>query len=71
MVAEGGEGRLKARAIYAELDDKVVAMYEAVRKVCDPLNTLNPGVKQVNDVRTIATQLKAAHTAAAPAQVGL
>ena len=71
MVAEGGEGRLKARGIYAELDEKVVAMYEAVRKVCDPLGTLNPGVKQVNDVRTVATQLKAVHTAPEPARVGL
>ena len=71
MVAEGGEGRLKARGIYPELDDKVVAMYEAVRKVCDPLGTLNPGVKQVNDVRVIATQLKSTHTAMAPARVEL
>ena len=71
MVAEGGEGRLKARGIYPELDDKVVAMYEAVRKVCDPLGTLNPGVKQVNDVRVIATQLKSAHAAMAPARVEL
>lgn len=71
MVAEGGEGRLKARGIYPELDDKVVAMYEAVRKVCDPLGTLNPGVKQVNDIRAIATQLKSTHAAAAPARVEL
>ena len=71
MVAEGGEGRLKARGVYAELDDKVVAMYEAVRKVCDPLGTLNPGVKQANDVRAVATQLKSVPVAVDPARVGL
>lgn len=58
MIAEGGEGRLKAHAIYPELDAKVVSMYQAVRKVCDPLGTLNPGVKQDNDVRTTAAQVR-------------
>ena len=58
MIAEGGEGRLKARSVYAELDEKTVAMYEAVRKACDPFGTLNPGVKQVNDVRTLASKLR-------------
>lgn len=58
MVAEGGEGRLKARSVYPELDEKVVAMYEAIRTVCDPHNTLNPGVKQSNDLRTLASELR-------------
>ncbi len=71
MVAEGGEGRLKARSVYAELDEKVVAMYEAVRKVCDPHGTLNPGVKQSGDVRTLVSQLKSRHVPVAPARFGL
>jgi D-lactate dehydrogenase len=71
MLAEGGEGRLKARAIYAELDEKVIELYHAVRKVCDPLGTLNPGVKQVNDVRTLAGQLQDTHAAAEFARFGL
>lgn len=71
MLAEGGEGRLKARAIYAELDEKVIELYQAVRKVCDPLGTLNPGVKQVNDVRTLAGQLQDTHAAAEFARFGL
>ncbi len=71
MVAEGGEGRMKARSIYAELDEKVVEMYAAIRKVCDPLGTLNPGVKQVNDVRTIASQLQDGHASAEFARFGL
>ena len=71
MVAEGGEGRLKARSVYVELDDRVVAMYEAVRKVCDPHGTLNPGVKQSGDVRTLVAQLKSNHSATDPARFGL
>ena len=58
MIAEGGEGRLKARSVYAELDPRVVEMYAAVRKVCDPLGTLNPGVKEPNDLRTVVAQIR-------------
>jgi len=57
MVAEGGEGRLKARSIYAQLDERVVAMYAAIRTVCDPFGTLNPGVKQPVDVRELVSML--------------
>ena len=58
MVAEGGEGRLKARATYAQLDDKLVKLYADIRRVCDPHGILNPGVKEVVDVRTLADQLR-------------
>lgn len=71
MVAEGGEGRLKARAIYAELDPRVVELYDAVRKVCDPLGTLNPGVKQANELKAIAGQLSDTHDRGQFARFGL
>lgn len=71
MVAEGGEGRLKTRAIYAELDTRVVEMYDAIRKVFDPFGTLNPGVKQVSDVRTLASALGDEYGAADFARFGL
>ncbi|MEO5949636.1 MAG: FAD-binding oxidoreductase [Candidatus Saccharimonas sp.] len=58
MLAEGGEGRLKTRTIHAQLDERVVAMYAAVRKVCDPYGTLNPGVKQSIDVRELVAMLR-------------
>lgn len=58
MLAEGGEGRLKARPIYAQLDPRVVEMYAAIRKVCDPYGTLNPGVKQALDIRDQVTMLR-------------
>lgn len=71
MIAEGGEGRIKALTIYPQLDEKVVEMYAAIRKVCDPLGTLNPGVKQITDVRTLAGQLQDTPTTAEFARFGL
>jgi FAD/FMN-containing dehydrogenase len=57
MVAEGGEGRLKPKFIYSELDEKRVQLYKDIRSVCDPHGILNPGVKEVTDVRQLAEQL--------------
>jgi FAD/FMN-containing dehydrogenase len=57
MVAEGGEGRLKPNFIYSELDEKLVQLYKDIRSVCDPHGILNPGVKEVTDVRQLAEQL--------------
>lgn len=71
MLAEGGEGRLKAKFINAHLDEKLVEMYTEIRKVCDPHGTLNPGVKQANDVRTLAAMLRDQHEAGQNARYGL
>lgn len=71
MLAEGGEGRLKAKFIYSHLDEKLVQMYEEIRKVCDPHGTLNPGVKQVNEVRAMAEMLRDHHEAGQNARYGL
>ena len=71
MIAEGAEGRLKAKFVYDQLDEKTVAMYEEVRNVCDPQGTLNPGVKQVNDLRTMAGMLHDKHEVAGSARFGL
>ena len=57
MIAEGGEGRLKTRAMYSQLDPRVVEMYTAIRQVCDPFGMLNPGVKQVVDARELVGML--------------
>lgn len=52
------EGRLNAFAGYAQLEDAVVELNAAIRKVFDPFATLNPGVKQAVDLRTLARQLR-------------
>ncbi len=71
MVAEGGEGRLKTHAVYAQLDERVVEMHQAVRAVFDPLGTLNPGVKQPANVRTLASMLRKDHEGGQLARFGL
>ncbi|MFZ1258210.1 MAG: FAD-binding oxidoreductase [Candidatus Saccharimonas sp.] len=71
MIAEGGEGRLKAPFVYAELDEKVVKLYQEVRKVCDPFNTLNPGVKAVGEVKELVPMLRSSPDAGQLAHFGV
>lgn len=71
MVAEGGEGRLKSKIIYGQTDQKVVAMYTAIRSVCDPFGTLNPGVKQDTELKEVAGSLRGEFEAGQMARFGL
>ena len=71
VIAEGGEGRLKAHAVYANIDSRAVEMFTAIRKVFDPYGTLNPGVKQANDIRALATQLQDGSDRAGIARFGV
>jgi len=60
-VSDGAEGRLKANAAWANLDDEEIALYEAVRSVFDPFSTLNPGVKQKNELRSLVSSLRSSY----------
>lgn len=71
LIAEGGEGRLRSRAIYRELDDRVIEMYEKIRSICDPRGTLNPGVKQPNEAHALAPHVRDTHAAGQFARFGL
>ena len=71
MIAEGGEGRLKGRSIYPNLDEKLVQMYRDIKKVCDPHGILNPGVKEVAEVRQLADALRDDSAIASVARWGL
>jgi FAD/FMN-containing dehydrogenase len=64
LVAEGGEGRLKARFAYAQLDDDVKELYAAIKAAFDPYGILNPGVKQEVEVRQLVTMLRKDYDAA-------
>lgn len=63
IVAESGEGRLKTHAAYKELDSDVVEFFAAIKAVFDPHGILNPGVKQPNEIRTLASQLRSDYDA--------
>lgn len=61
FVSDGAEGRLKANAAWSILDDNEIALFEAVRSIFDPFNTLNPGVKQPSDIRSLVTALRTSY----------
>lgn len=57
MSAESGEGRLRATASHTQLDDESLNIYPQIREAFDPFGTLNPGVKQTSDLKTLISQL--------------
>lgn len=61
FVSDGAEGRLKANAAWSVLDDDEVALFEAIRAIFDPFGTMNPGVKQKNDVRALVGALRSSY----------
>lgn len=71
VVAEGGEGRLRARVAHKQLDPDVLELYTAIKNIFDPNGILNPGVKQVSELRQLATELRGDYDAATGAGHGL
>jgi FAD/FMN-containing dehydrogenase len=63
FVSDGAEGRLKANAAWATLDEAEVALYEQLRAIFDPFSTLNPDVKQKNDIRGLVAALRTSYDA--------
>lgn len=57
-VSDGAEGRLKANAAWATLDENEIALYEQIRAIFDPFGTLNPEVKQKNELRNLVAALR-------------
>ncbi len=64
FTADGAEGRIKANAAWAILDEEETELYEQVRKIFDPFNTLNPGVKQKNELRSLVAALRTSYDSA-------
>lgn len=64
FTSDGAEGRLKANAAWEVLDKEHAALYEQVRKIFDPFGTLNPGVKQKVDMRTLVANLRSSYDTA-------
>ena len=61
FTSDGAEGRLKANAAWSTLDPAHVELYEQLRAIFDPFKTLNPGVKQKNDIRTLVADLRTSY----------
>jgi FAD/FMN-containing dehydrogenase len=58
LIAQDGEGRVKAQFAYASLDDDVLALFESIKKAFDPYGILNPGVKQKTELRQLVSHLR-------------
>jgi FAD/FMN-containing dehydrogenase len=58
FTSDGAEGRLKSTAAWGLLDEPRAALYEQIRQIFDPFGTLNPGVKQKNELRTLVAALR-------------
>ena len=58
LVADAGEGRVKARFAYAQLDEDLRELYSAIKAVFDPYNIVNTGVKQGIEVRQLVSLLR-------------
>lgn len=55
--AESAEGRLKSTAAYDQMGEELLDVYAQIRSAFDPFNTMNPGVKQKSDLKTLVSQL--------------
>jgi FAD/FMN-containing dehydrogenase len=63
FVSDGAEGRLKSNAAWSVLADNEAQLYEQLRAIFDPFGTLNPGVKQKNDIRSLVSALRSSYDA--------
>jgi FAD/FMN-containing dehydrogenase len=59
LIGEAGEGRVKTRFAYKNVDDDVMALYAAVKSIFDPHGILNPGVKQPTELKQLVASLRA------------
>lgn len=64
LAGAAAEGRLNAFAAYPQVDDETRNLYAAIRAIFDPLGTLNPGVKQTAELKTLVKQLRAEYDVA-------
>jgi len=64
LCASSGEGRLKSTAAYAQLNNSVVEIYTQIRAAFDPFGTLNPDVKQSNDLKKLIPALNSDYSLA-------
>lgn len=64
FLADSSEGRLKANAAYSIIDEDIQHLYEQIRAIFDPFGTMNPGVKQSSDIKSLVEMLRSSYDAA-------
>lgn len=58
VVAESGEGRLKAPFVGKYVDSALTKVYTELRQIFDQYGTLNTGVKQPTELRSVVAHLR-------------
>jgi len=58
FIVDSAEGRLKSNAALSVMDDTSKRLFEEIRAVFDPFNTLNPGVKQQVSFKDLVAMLQ-------------
>lgn len=58
VVAEAGEGRVKSPFVDKRVDTRLAEVFASLRAVFDPYTTLNAGVKEATELRTIVSHLR-------------
>jgi FAD/FMN-containing dehydrogenase len=58
FIGEAGEGRLKTYFAYKSLDEDVIQLFLSLKSIMDPFGILNPGVKQVTELKNLTSDLR-------------
>ncbi len=64
LIGESREGRFKAPIAYKQVSDELKELFSQVKTIFDPHGTLNPGVKQPGDLKSVVSHLRANYSAA-------
>lgn len=61
LVGTDGEGRLKSRFALNTFDDDTLKLFSAVKEVFDPFRMLNPGVKEMLEIKQLVPMIQNGH----------
>lgn len=58
LIGTDGEGRLKSRFVFAELDEETAKLFSDIKALFDPFGILNPGVKQPTEIKQLVPMVQ-------------
>ncbi len=64
LIGETNEGRIKALAAYKQVSEELADLFHQVKMIFDPYNILNPGVKQVVEIKELVSHLRSEYSVA-------
>lgn len=58
LIGSDGEGRLKSTFALKNMDDETIELFKSIREIFDPMDIMNPGVKQQVELKKLAQDLR-------------